>query len=134
MDIKKRREIVEENYSSRFIKDEKGILRYTSNNKEVTLLSILVDFPVPEESHQNPSSMLPVVLKYGNFHDLVKISDIYKEHQDVFNVKVINVPLELYKWVDIVFDISASHWVYYLLEEIQLIEGERFTSFETEEN
>jgi len=130
MDIKKRREIVEENFSSRFIKDEKGILRYTDTNKEVTLLSILVDFPVPEESHQNPSPMLPVVLKYGNFHDLVKISNVYEQHSDIFNVKIINVPLELYKWVDIVFDISASNWVYYLLEEIQIIESNRFTSFE----
>jgi len=120
MNAEQRKQFVEESYSSRFIEEDNGVLKYQHSGEEVTLLSIMVDFPM-----KNEKDMFPVVLKYGNFHDLVKRQQPYLDNSDVFNVKVIPIPLELYKWVDIVFDISASNWVYHLLEEIKIIEESR---------
>lgn len=115
MNLEKKRELVNSNESERFYLDKNKVLRYKCNDKIVSRLSILVDFQITKDTK-------PVVLKYGNYEKLLKYMKIYSERdpeREYFDIRIVEVPNELYKWVDMVFDISTSNWIYYLMDEIK---------------
>ena len=114
-----RRKFVElNNVNSRF-EFKNNTLIYKDNKKVVKQLSILVDFPkeYPFNDYINCKEK-PILLKYGEYDQIIPYFNKLSEHPDFFNPKIIEVPLDMFKWIDIVFDISCSNWVYYLIQEI----------------
>jgi hypothetical protein len=118
--LEKRNFVESEESSNRFSFNSDGKLIYNHNGEVVDQLSILVDFPqgYPFIDYLNIKEK-PVVLKYGEYKDILPYLSEYSKRPDIFNTRIINVPLEMFKWVDIIFEISVSNWTYFLIDEIK---------------
>ena len=85
--------------------DNKEILVYKDNGKKVENLSILIEY-LEKNS---------LIFKYGEYEQLIPL---LKAHSVIPNsdFRIIQVPLEDYKWIEFCFEHSASNWVNIFLE------------------
>lgn len=109
--------IVEEGKSLRFELNHKNELIYMKTNLKVENLSILIDFGIKEDK-------TPCALKYGEYDKLLPYLKDYSNNK-IFNVQIIKIPNKMHRWVDIIFDISASNWANYLKEELKF-QGKKY--------
>jgi len=101
-------EYVESYPSSRFEIDNSGIIKYGHTGKEVRGLSILLDL--------DPDGYC--ALKYGEYQELQP--HLQKYDIKIFKyIKLISIPKEMYIFIDIIFDISATDkWINLLMSEL----------------
>jgi len=89
-----------------------GKLHFKGNPVESQTLSLLVDVMLDP----------PMLLVHGEQEAVGNIySTKYKALEDTgLNIKLImiDVPIEMYKWVNVIMEISASEWCTWLLMEL----------------
>lgn len=85
-----------------------------NDHMPITKLGIIADFESEDET--------PILLKHGDFSCLektLKIFDKLKDGPVAFNIKLIRIPVTMYKWVNVIIHHSASSWIHYLVEELE---------------
>ena len=117
MTLEEKREFIEEDNEESFQRFNliNGELFYSQTEKRVNNLAVMIDFPKSMDVNDREK---PVVLKYGEYEELLPYLKEYS-CSDIFNVKIIQLPTDMYKWVNIIFEISVSNWAYFLLDELK---------------
>jgi len=117
MTLKEKKDFVEEDNQGPFqrfnlINEE---LFYYQTEKKVKNLAVMIDFPKSMDVNDKEK---PSVLKYGEYNELLPYLKEYSR-EDIFNVKIIQLPIDMYKWVNIMVEIPVSNWAYFLLDELK---------------
>ena len=117
---KKYEEIVKmvEQETSNRLELKNNELFYKNSYTKIDRLALLIDFPQEEYKEKNLKPY-PIVLEYGEYEHIFPYFQEHSKYPDLFNVKIIEIPIEMYRWIDILFDYSASDWSYRLLEKLK---------------
>lgn len=109
------KEIILKNYEdlvSTIFYEKNGEVFYNFNNEPVCNLCLLVDFKPFFEGNN------PIILKYGEEENIKEVLSYYDNVKDFFDLRIIHLPTNKYKWVDYLFSYSANNHILVLLNEL----------------
>lgn len=63
--------------------------------------------------------------KHGDYEKIKELFETkYKPLAEVFNFKILEVPVEKYLWINVIINISASTWIDQLIAELDIFDVE----------